>query len=96
MRIALTFTLHVSPFSPLLFLFLLFYLSCIYMYILVYRRICHIIIYHATFNPINLAGMWANSLKADDYQGTKSFVHFKILHLYATWEHIIGIPLLGK
>jgi len=61
-------------FSPFVTVFLLV-LSVICM--LAYRRLC-LIIYCATCCPINLAGMWANSLKADDYQGTKniSFVWY--------------------
>ena len=70
MGIALTFTLHISSFCPLLFV-TSFLVVLPFMYILVYRRLCHIIIYRATFYPINLAVMRANSLKADDYQGTK-------------------------
>jgi hypothetical protein len=39
-----------------------------------------------TFYSIGLAGLWANSLKADDYQGTELLFSskFKVLPVHAT------------
>jgi len=71
------FCLYIQCFIIFLLLLPFFLLVLSVICMLAYRRLC-LIIYCATCCPINLAGMWANSLKADDYQGTKniSFVWY--------------------
>lgn len=71
---------HIAPFVT--FYLLAPFVICI----LAYSRL-YLIIYCATFYLINLAGMWANSLKADDYQGAK------ISLSYATWNLTLFILL---